>query len=375
MKKARKSIRELFASLEIKRVVCVDDQYDQRPSFEKFKLLYEQANPDELETIPEIQSIMFTDPDLVQERVLEKFWEALSEKDKGRVHTQLRAKANGSNDSRYAVVLKDLLQQFDFRELSLTQWRRNKPQYISEVREIKTLFLFDQDFSKESGSTQEGLNLIEDILASEESDAIMCGLLSHTFDPEEEHTLLESYTRDHLNNKDKFIFISKQQLRNDPLEFARCVKLTALSPKCKRLKEIAADVIDQAHAEAYEKVENINIYDFEHMIFQSSISEGVWEPDTLFRLFGLYHRTKAREMARVNDELRKVAEYIRPISTISTVSEESPKLRAWEIQRLELYESEEYINNLCMPIELGDIFEVKIRNVAKSLFYWHSLVI
>jgi len=367
VKKARTVIQKLFTSLEIKRVVCVDDQYDQQPSFEKFKLFYEQANIDDLAVIPGLESIVSADIDFMQDKELEYFWDNLNEKGKKGIFIQLRSKANNKDDTGYAATLKDLLQQYDFQELSLAQWRRAKPQLIKEAKAIKTLFLFDQDFSREGGSPQEGIRLIEDILASEESDAIMCGLLSHTFAPEQEHGLLEDYREAHeTNSRDKFIFISKQQLDNNPIEFARRVKLTALSPKCKELKKIVADVIDQAHDKAYKQVDLIDIYDFEHMIFQSSIQEGVWEPDTLFRLFGLYHRFIAREMARSKDELHDIATYIRPISIISTNSIESPKYRSWEIQRLELYESEIYINNLHMPIELGDIFEVRLTDVPKQ---------
>ena len=181
---------------------------------------------------------------------------------------------------------------------------------------MKTLFLFDRDFRHEGGSENEGMSLIDDILISGEEDTIMCGLLSHTFGIEEEHSRLEEYGEKNKTNKDSFIFISKKQLRDNPLEFARRIKLTALSPKFKKLKEISSNIIKDAHSKAFKEVDRINIYDFEHIIFQSSALEGIWEPDTLFRLFGIHHRSLAREMARSDDQLYELATSIRPISTV-----------------------------------------------------------
>jgi hypothetical protein len=194
----------------------------------------------------------------------------------------------------------------------------------------------------------------------------MCGLLSHTFEPDAEHDLLNDYRAKNKNSRDTFIFISKRQLSENPLEFARRVKLTALSPKCKELKQVVSELIKDAHITAFDKINLIDIYDFEQMIFHSSISEGVWEPDTLFRLFGLYHRFDARERARSDDKLYKLASDIRPISIIPADSIDAPEHRSWEIRRLELYEDKAYVNNLHMPIELGDIFEVTSTKSCKK---------
>lgn len=364
LSKAQRSIKSLFNILGIKRVVCVDDQYNDTPTLERFKNLYNDVTEDERQSILGLNTITSDDFDLL-DNYLDKFWTELSDKDKNKLSSQLRAKST-THDTQYARILKDLLQSY-LVELSLAQWRRNKPKYIVESKEIKTLFLFDQDFSKEEGgSREEGFKLIEDVLTSEGADSTLCGLLSHTFKPEDEQKLLEEYTKNHSENKDSFIFISKRLLSNDPTEFARRVKLTILSPMCKLLKTEVADIIEQAHKEAFQKVEQVSIYDFEQIIFHSSILEGVWEPDTLFRLFGFYSRALAREKARVRDKLYEIAAGIRPISLISTDSDGAPEHRSREIQRFELYEDEKYTNDLYMPIELGDVFEITLNGRLKK---------
>ncbi len=362
LKKARQTIKNLFSLLGIERVVCVDDQYDNTPTLERFKHLYNELSQEELQSITELQSIPSNDIDLL-DTYLDNFWENLPNKD--RIFSKMQSKSR-TNDTQYASILKNLLQSHNLKELSLSQWREKQPQLLVDSKDTKTLFLFDQDFSKEGGSNTEGLKLIEDILSSAGTGTVLCGLLSHTYKPEEEQDRLETYTKDHSENKDRFVFISKQRLSNDPVEFARRVKLTVLSPKCKQLKKEVSDVIEEAHKEAIQQVEQIDIYDFEQIIFQSSYIEGVWEPDTLFRLFGLYHRASARKKARARDGLHEIAADIRPISLISTDSDLAPQHRSWEIQRFELYEDEKYINNLYMPIELGDIFEIILEAGPKK---------
>lgn len=371
IRNARSSIKKLFTRLDIKRVVCVDDQYDQQPSLSKFLDFYKFASEDfrseDFSAFPGLQAIVLADPDLIRDRDLEKLWDGLTPKDQKRLFILIRTKVNSKNDTDYAQTLKKVFQPqvVELKELSLAQWRREKPQFLSEAKEVKTLFLFDRDFRSEGGAENEGETLIEDILVSGEEDTIMCGLLSHTFGIEEEHSRLEEYGKENKTNKDSFIFISKKQLRDNPLEFARRIKLTALSPKFKKLKEISSNIIEAAHSKAFKEVDKIDIYDFEHIIFQSSALEGIWEPDTLFRLFGIHHRSSAREMARSDDQLYELATNIRPISTVSIDSIDAPEHLSWQIRKLELYENSDYINNLRMPIELGDIFDVKLQNNLK----------
>jgi hypothetical protein len=367
LQKARDIIKKLFKHLDIKRVVCVDDQYDNTPTLERFKNLYDAylSLPDgERQPINKLSNISMNDLDLL-DSYQEKFWSNLSDKDKKEILALLQSQST-TKDTEYADILKKLLQPYNLKELSLAKWKREEPRLLADSKEAKTLFLFDQDFSKEGGSSTEGIELITHVLSSAGTGTVLCGLLSHTYKPEDEQNELEKYTDNHSENKDRFVFISKQRLNNDPVEFARSIKLTVLSPKFKHLKEETAKIIEEADSLALQRIEQVRVYDFEQIVFQSSFTEGVWEPDTLFRLFGFYHRAFAREKARGRDVLHELAADIRPISIISTDSDLAPQHRSWEIQRFELYEDEKYINNLHMPIELGDIFEVLLKAGIKK---------
>jgi len=94
------------------------------------------------------------------------------------------------------------------------------------------------------------------------------------------------------------------------------------------------------------------------MVFRSSYEEGVWEPETLFRIFSIFHRTQTRKIALHDPQLNELSSKIRPLSGIPTPSPSAPSHRIWEIQHEENFDSAELVNNLHRPTDLGDIYEI-----------------
>jgi hypothetical protein len=123
------------------------------------------------------------------------------------------------------------------------------------------------------------------------------------------------------------------------------------------LIEEVSKVFLEAQRAAQEKIDKINIYDFEHIVFRSSYLEGIWEPETLLRIFELFHKITARESTRSNTLMHQLTTRIRSVSNIPLEMIETSKHNSWKIQRLELYEESDYLHNFHMPIDLGDIFE------------------
>src|SRR6267154_5743625 len=92
MQKAKNSINKLFGYIGIKRVVCIDDQYDRTPSFDKFKSLCLNLGDDNL-PIPELRAILSEDPDFFEIN-LEKFWKKLSGKEQRKIYEQIHTQSN-----------------------------------------------------------------------------------------------------------------------------------------------------------------------------------------------------------------------------------------------------------------------------------------
>jgi hypothetical protein len=141
------------------------------------------------------------------------------------------------------------------------------------------------------------------------------------------------------------------------MEFVRLLKLASIASQCNALRKEAQKIVDAALTDAKTRVESISMYDLEEMVFRSSFEEGVWEPETLFRIFYLFHRSETRKQALQSGTLHALAGEVRELSQIATPSEAAPSHKIFAIQHSEIYESADYLNPLRRPTELGDIYE------------------
>jgi hypothetical protein len=125
---------------------------------------------------------------------------------------------------------------------------------------------------------------------------------------------------------------------------------------CENVKNRVSNIITKAFKKSKKELDELHIYDFEDIVFRSSFNEGIWEPDTLFRLYSLYQRKEARSLAIENNMLRGLANSIRELRSVSIGERKENYGKLRKIRRSELYEDGKYINALHMPIEPGDIF-------------------
>lgn len=152
--------------------------------------------------------------------------------------------------------------------------------------------------------------------------------------------------------------IPKRHLGQSPILFAQTLKFAALSSDFAELKRKTKEIIAEAATAAANRVEKVSIYDLDHIVFQVSADEGLWEPDMLFRLHAMFHRIESRRLAYDGGALEAIAANLRAVSGIPTKCDLLPTpASAWALQREELYELDDHINKNYLPLELGDIFE------------------
>ncbi len=275
-----------------------------------------------------------------------------------------------NRDAVVALGLRELLADlsgFTFETLSLGQWNADCDQYLSNGdAACNTIFLFDRDFGRENASSDEGLNLVKE---AQLRGAKFCGLITHTVQVGEEYDAWDCLSRDHDLDRDRFLVISKQLLsaddgQTDYNSFLRMVRLVALSGKCGDLKNAAWTVFAAAVEAAKRAMESFSVLAFDRIVLASSRREGVWEPDTLFRVFSVFMRREARRLMHEDEteDLSSKVENARSVSEVPVELEsergsEPPCPEAIRVHRFELYESPELLNRHHLPIDLGDIFE------------------
>jgi len=367
---ARNAVKDMLAALHVSRVVCVDDTYSDEPSIENVIVAACNLDADTLKRIlPEIGDTVPEDQDILTEQI-RRLWNKLDEKIKpDRTKDILAAERLRGNeetdDQGDASILNDIIPDDMLLQLSPKSWEQRQDELIAEDSEQHSLFLFDQDLSEDGGDVLGGIKIISSILARDDTSNLICGLLTHTIKPDEQLAKWEELSSDHSIPRDRFLVVPKQYLSKDPISFAQILKLITLSPNFTELKNKVKKIIEDAASTASTRVDDINIYDLEHIVFKISDEEGLWEPDMLFRLYSLYHRLESRRLAHEGGKLEIIARRLRSVSHIPTETTLKPASSTWKIQQEELYESGEHLNKNHLPLELGDIF-VKTAKGSKK---------
>lgn len=360
-------LNELFTLMEIDQVVCVDDQY---ASYSEDKVndvigfcseLGVEKVVDLSSHIPELENILFKDGERIWKKQLRQLWGSLDEDKRDEIYNLFDkdSTTDSANDIQSAGELSELMLSapaIRFHELSLKQWKDREEEFLKDESAMKTLFLFDRDLSrKEDGFEHEGIKIIQKVL--DRSDVATCGLFSHTFNSNDEVEEWEKISMEHEIDKNRFVLISKQRLNNENGDFLRSLKRAVLNKHCDELKKELVKIVNNTMKKSKKEIDNLNIYDFEHIVFRSSYNEGIWELDTLLRLHSLFQRDIVREEAIKHKDWNQLTNKIRSISLIPRKPDKSLTEGSWKIQRREIYEEGKHINKLHMPLELGDVFE------------------
>jgi hypothetical protein len=365
-------VDDLFAIAGVTRVVSIDDMNALPTPVEDTLALTQKLSSEEIKTIfadyPAVTAIDDLD---IRLREIRKLWEQIQEDTRRFLLNRLRSQVaqtqavDASNPSTELVdentflELSTLFSKYGLQLLSLKLWQQKQGEIISDAMP-PTLFLVDEDFSKEEGGTRfSGIALIKTVMDTAPADRVLCALLTHNpkYQPETLHEAWKELCRKENLNPSKFVLIPKKLVQDDPIGFARLVKLALLNRKVGELKNAAREILRSAQDNAHKRLDDIDIYDFDQIVFRSSRREGVWEPDTLFRIFGLFHQDETRKLAKKDANLYSLADAIRTLSLVPTKSDTSPNYNTITLQRLELYESSEYLTAHFIPIDVGDIFQ------------------
>lgn len=361
IEQAQTAVREILAALQVARVVCVDDTYADEPSIEEVVVAACSLEEDTLKkALPEIGESIPEDQDILKEKI-RRLWNeldepVLSKRTKDILTAERLQGGEETDDLGDASILSEVIPNDMLLPLSLKRWEEQRDQLLGEDADQHTLFLFDQDLSGDGGDVQGGIKIISSLLAQDDTSNLICGLLTHTVKPEEQLEKWEDLSNAHNIPRDRFLVVPKLYLSKDPVLFAQTLKLIALSPNFTELKNKVNKIIKSATSTANKRVDAINIYDLEHIVFRVSDEEGLWEPDMLFRLYGLYHRLESRQLAYRGGQLEKIAKRLRSVSHVPTDTAFKPASSTWKIQQEELYESGKHLNKNHLPLELGDIF-------------------
>ncbi len=369
----RQIIGQILSVMEIRKVISIDDFYTSAGSrYEDAVALFQMARSNRhIEYSALIPESVLDADEGVWTRRLESYWVDIGADIRlailDEIATAIEYKELPS-DVRDLSLLRSFIPEDLFVALPPNEWKQKRKDIISEAQvNGKVLCLFDQDLRIADLPENAGLTLLQQTLhAQDENGHVICGLLTQTLRKDDEIIRARELAQEFNLRLDEFLPLSKDRLRGDPMDFADGLKMAVLNYARERLSKQVKDLTEQANREAQRRINDIDVYDFEHIVVRSSEQEGVWEPDTLFRLFDLFRYSNFRTIA-LEPERRALIygtiERMRMIRNIETSESWQHALSdtTHRIRRIELYDDPDLLNPAHQPVDLGDIFEVGDR--------------
>ena len=377
---ARRDANKLLATIGVSRIVMVDDEYAAK--VEELLGICEELGSAGAAELPHLDCIDPKDPNDLRNDNIRRIWISLDKMERRRMVAEARqsyasltptemesesGEAQAAGDDRAASSLEDILKglgELDFVPLSLGEWEEQADNYLADEKAGETLLLFDRDFrGEQTGTDNEGLKQIQ---KAQSANIGYCGLVTHTVALQEEYKAWLRLSAEHSLIRDKFVVIAKDRLKSDPPDyhgFLAMLRLAALSGRYGHVKSEAWSIFNSSVEDAESAMDRLSVLDFDRMVFTSSREESVWEPDTLLRVFGILMRREAISRLNTNEEFLRAVETARRVSdaparVTKALEEDGDSVEALKLQRFEIYESGDDLNQFRTPIGLGDIFQI-----------------
>ena len=244
------------------------------------------------------------------------------------------------------------------------EWEGRREEILADEHAPTTLLFFDRGYGEErSGTDDAGFALVRN---AQSRGSGYCGLITHTVSVDEEYEAWRSMADEHGLDPDRFVVVSKGRLNSEPpgyYGFLGMLRLTALSDRYAQVRRLAWSIFQASLDDAKAALEELSVMDFDRIVFASSMKEGVWEPDTLFRVFGILMRRAAGVRLHGNASVADTAAMARRISAapkkiVDALDRQGQSTAALRMQRYEIYHASEELNAWLTPLELGDIFRI-----------------
>ena len=369
---------KLLKSVGVSRIVVVDDEY--AVNVEELLGICSELDSQDAVRVPKLGDIDFESSQEVWKQSVREIWETLDNLERISLLTEASAieaavdteeNERGADDPldeddvRAATCLKEVLGNLsncEFITLSLAKWTEQSETFLNDEKAAETLLLFDRDFTREGGSAEDGLRQLQKL---QSRDVGYYGLISHTVSLGEEYEAWETLSKNHGLARERLVVISKERLNSDPPDcygFLGMLRLAAMSGRYFSVRSKAWCIFEKSVDQAKQAVEKLSPLDFDRIVFESSRLEGVSESDTLLRVFGILMRRFARERLHGDSSYRAAVEDARRVSAMPksiarALRDSEVSHGAVQIQRFEMYDHGDELNNIHSPLELGDIFE------------------
>lgn len=362
------TLGQLCAGAGFRRIVYVDDFFDRSPA--RIESLIADRSPTELRSIQVLQ-LGETGDEFIHDAAKSAARKITEPTQVESLFEELAATVEGTDasDADHIAVsaFKGVLGNIapgSVRQLSMGQWKNQRDALAREAAgDAVTLFIFDDDFSLEGLGTDAGraeLQWIRTKLAGKRHATV---LLTHGAATEDAEQGIEQELRTaDTASGFRTVVISKEPLQRGTSSLVRRVKYALLQDQFVDLKGKVQTAMSTAAQSALAALETMGVDEFERIIVHSSLTEGAWCPDTVTRVIWVGQEKAVRRALRTDQTVHDLVTAIEPLARLRT-GEASPAVvaQACRLQHLEVVDSASDMDGLCLPLDVGDIFEFKER--------------
>ena len=341
---AQEQILEIFSQRNIDKIIYVDDIFGKDSYhdniFGKVASLVNQGIWD--------QQYPFTmEADIWQEK-FEEWWKDASSDD---VESFAKKYEIQRTNPSIAEKLLEILSVCNVELLTPEQFNDEyKDRLLSEVDKSghSCMVLIDYNLK---GSVHNGDQMLASIA---DSDKILCGVFSGTFDINAE---IEQWEKRNFN---KNIYpISKKRFDGDDESLmVQGLKNVIWLKQIEKVKEMAGNAVNEACAVLENGMKSIDPATFNRMVIASSKVEGCWEFESLSRIIMVYLNKGLKQGIK-----KQFAAFQQNTNSIRALDgPNSSEIINDEILNLirggEWFDEIDYVNQVYSPISNGDIFQI-----------------
>lgn len=358
--KAANTLKHLFEVMGVRRVISVDDAYEGDET-----TLLELAAP--VAMLNDERAANFagrfdlTEEEEIWRAAIHEAWEDADVTER-RLILAAAHKQSGAQDIEEWQLdvshLDPLLAPSGvvFEVVIPEDWPDRLQNVVMEAESTPTLILFDQDMGERGN---EGIDFAAKVFREDAHRRLYVALLTRKVDRggEVEHWRRLIETNQHLV-PDRFVVISKEHLGPDPRTFPDAIKVVLMAKPMTTLGAAIAKVVSEATEYAKQDLDALSPDDFQKIVIKASISEGVWEAESLLRVYQLMMRKHVRAELYAKDIVKTSTDQIRRLVIHEDV-EQSTSEMAISLARAEHYDDAKFVNEVHLPVELGDLFSAR----------------
>jgi hypothetical protein len=346
------TVADLVSHAKLTRIVLVDDDFGHAspaPLVDRLFVLNDEA----LRAMPGLQGaeLEAENPDLRRTKI-----SAILKKLDPETLAQLDGQvAAPEQDTTLRSGFEPLPAGFDYREMGPAEWEQQRETLVAQA--ASTLFIFDLSQTRAGGAGEfAGAQQVGWIQAK--AKGAPCVLLSGSFDGQdyESNTIMQELLARGYAPRETFVPLSKEHLRQNHEEAFKRLRIGLLQPLRRKMTEASEKLLRQGVDKAMDGLRRLSPEEFEQVVINSSVLEGEWPPNTLFRVLRIDVDASIFEAstdAALAEAAAATNDYVVGLPSPSSTPIAKSVLR---LQSRDIYVEGQTLAATHAPLDLGDVF-------------------